>query len=115
MGVPYERQIYGEGGLDKARWGLLSAPRVESWSGWIFANLDPGAPSLDEYLDGAKWYLEFYTKKSEAGLEVMGTPQRWVISANWKLAAGNFIGDGYHTAFTHSSTVETGILPVPGP
>ena len=32
-------------------------------------------------------------ERERAGLEVVGAPQRWVVSANWKLGADNFIGD----------------------
>ncbi len=39
-------------------------------------------------------------------------PQRWVIDANWKTGADNFVGgDGYHTVMTHRSMCELGLLP----
>ena len=108
IGVPHEKQIYDDEELNKEDIRLISLPRVESHEGWIFGNLDPGAPSLPEYLGDLRWYLRLYTHKSDAGLEVIGTPQRWVVRANWKLGASNFIGDGYHTSTTHLSTVHTG-------
>jgi phenylpropionate dioxygenase-like ring-hydroxylating dioxygenase large terminal subunit len=61
------------------------------------------------------WYLDFYLKKSPAGLEVVGAPQRWIMPADWKLAAENFIGDGYHTQSTHMSTIKAGIMRVKSP
>lgn len=42
-------------------------------------------------------------------------PQRWVVSANWKLGTDNFIGDDYHVAITHRSVMDAGTLPVPNP
>lgn len=115
VGVPHEEKVYGKRGVDKDRWGLLSAPQVESWKGWVFANLDHNAPPLDDYLGGMKWYLEFYTNRSEAGLEVVGVPQRWVMKANWKLGTENFIGDDYHVSITHLGAMQAGILGVPDP
>ncbi|ADG07540.1 aromatic ring-hydroxylating oxygenase subunit alpha [Kyrpidia tusciae] len=113
IGVPFQREVYGEEGLNKNEWPLVPAPRVASIYGLIFANLDPEAPPLDQWLGDAKFYLDFYFKKSLVGMEVVGGPQRWIFPSNWKLGADNFVGDAYHTAFTHRSTVEVGILGVP--
>jgi len=112
-GVPHESEIYAAAELDKTQFGLLPAPRTDSYRGWIFASLDPQAPELKEYLGDMLWYLEFYTNKSDAGLAVVGAPQRWVVHANWKLGSSNFIGDGYHTSTTHFSAVKVGIIPGP--
>ncbi|PTQ50856.1 MAG: aromatic-ring-hydroxylating dioxygenase, alpha subunit [Hydrogenibacillus schlegelii] len=113
IGVPFQKEAYGDDGLAKEEWPLVPAPRVESIYGMIFGNLDPNAEPLEQWLGDAKFYLDFYFKKSSQGMEVFGAPQRWIFPANWKLGADNFIGDAYHTAFTHRSTVETGILGVP--
>ncbi|RAQ94167.1 aromatic ring-hydroxylating dioxygenase subunit alpha [Thermogemmatispora tikiterensis] len=112
IGVPFHREVYGTEGLQRGEWPLISV-RLESYEGLLFVNLDPEAVPLREYLGEATFYLDFYLKKSTAGLEVRGAPDRWIFPANWKLGADNFIGDAYHTAFTHRSTVEVGILPVP--
>jgi PAH dioxygenase large subunit len=112
-GVPHQEQIYGAAELNRAELGLLRAPKSDSHRGWIFASLDDQAPPLKEYLGDMLWYLDFYTNKSEAGLTVVGAPQRWVVNANWKLGASNFIGDGYHTTTTHFSAVKIGIIPGP--
>lgn len=112
-GVPYQEQVYGAAEVDKANFGLLPAPKSDGYRGWIFASLDAEAPPLATYLGDMLWYLEFYTNKSDAGLCVVGAPQRWVVHANWKLGAGNFIGDGYHTSTTHFSAVKIGIVPGP--
>jgi PAH dioxygenase large subunit len=112
-GVPHQDEIYGEGEINRADLGLLPAPSSDSYRGWIFASLDANAPPLMDYLGDMAWYLDFYTDKSEAGLEVIGAPHRWIVNANWKLGASNFIGDGYHTTTTHFSTVKIGILPGP--
>ena len=48
VGVPGFKDYYHED-LDREEWGLVSAPKVESYHGFVFATLDPEAPALDEY------------------------------------------------------------------
>jgi phenylpropionate dioxygenase-like ring-hydroxylating dioxygenase large terminal subunit len=108
-GVPYAQNIFG-GNFDRSRWGLMEVPRLECYEGLIFASLDPQVMPLREYIGDAAWYLDFYLKKSAAGLEVVGPPHRWVVSADWKLGADNFSGDGYHTGVAHRAAVMTGLL-----
>ncbi len=49
VGVPGFKEVYHEE-LDKESWGLIKAAKVDSYKGFIFANMDPEAPELDEYL-----------------------------------------------------------------
>jgi phenylpropionate dioxygenase-like ring-hydroxylating dioxygenase large terminal subunit len=114
-GVPFQKEAYGPEGLDKDEWAMTPAPRVGIYEGMIFASLNPDIPELPEYIGDMGWYLDFYLKKSPAGLEVVGAPQRWIMPADWKLAAENFIGDGYHTQSTHMSTIKAGIMRVKSP
>lgn len=97
--------------LDKNEWGLVQAPQVEEYNGLVFATFDSGAPSLSDYLGGAKWYLDISTKRSDAGLEVIGTPHRWIVPSNWKLPADQFVGDTAHFPFTHVSAFGLGTWP----
>ncbi|WP_150117951.1 Rieske 2Fe-2S domain-containing protein, partial [Meiothermus taiwanensis] len=99
VGVPAEREAFGPG-FDKAEWGLRPIPRLEVFDGMIFGNLDPQAPPLEEWLGEIRWYLELVTKRSPAGLEVLGPPQRWVVNTDWKLALETFLSDSYHTLMT---------------
>jgi phthalate 3,4-dioxygenase subunit alpha len=112
-GVPFHRDAYG--GEDVLATGgrtLLPAPRVGTYNGLIFASLDEDAPDLEDYLGGFAFFLDLYTRQSEGGIEVRG-PQRWIVEANWKIAAENFAGDSYHTPVTHSSVVEIGLFGEP--
>lgn len=112
-GVPHHKDAYGgKRGLLKEEMNLLSPPGVGIHNGMIFASLDEDAPSLDEYLGGFKFFLDFYTRQSEAGLEVKG-PQRWRVDSNWKIGAENFAGDTYHTPHTHQSVVDIGLFREP--
>ena len=106
--VPAKKDGYRQ--LDISQWGLFAAPKVESYCGLVFANLDPEAASLDDYLGSYKWYLDIQFKLSEGGMEVIGEPHRWMVDANWKQGAENFCGDSSHTQMTHRSVIDVGIV-----
>ncbi|WP_067929421.1 aromatic ring-hydroxylating oxygenase subunit alpha [Alicyclobacillus shizuokensis] len=110
IGVTLGNKVYGEE-LKREEWGLRKIPRVESYLGMIFGNLDPNAEPLSEYLGDMKWYLQMLVGRTPNGVEVVGAPQRWVVDANWKVTYENFAGDPYHVVTTHSSTVEVDISP----
>lgn len=113
VGLPFHAEAYGgEEGFSKRGQTLLPAPSMEIINGLIFVNLDPNAEPLREYLGDFAFYLDFYTRQSEEGLEVHG-PQRWRVKANWKIGAENAAGDSYHTPQTHRSVVEIGLFREP--
>lgn len=99
IGVPYLKEGY-EGRLKRKEWGLVQA-RVDTYAGLVFATFDPEAPSLDEYLGDFRFYLDLYLKQGVAGSEVHGPPDHWITETDWKIAAENFAGDGYHTPVAH--------------
>ena len=109
---------YGE--LDQSKWGLVPVAQLDSYKGLVFATFDRDAPPLLDYLGDATRYLDIYYDRREGGVEVIGGIYKWVIPANWKVPAENFIGDGYHTSWSHLSAVTTGfggdyrVSPNPG-
>ncbi|MEH7226575.1 Rieske 2Fe-2S domain-containing protein [Bacillus sp. JJ1566] len=109
IGIVAGNKVYGEE-MCKAEWNLRQVPRVESYQGMIFGNLNVNAENLEDYLGDMKWYLDMLLGRS-GGMEVRGLPQRWVAKANWKATAENFAADPYHVQTTHRSTVEMGISP----
>jgi phenylpropionate dioxygenase-like ring-hydroxylating dioxygenase large terminal subunit len=94
--------------LDRAAWGLIPVAQLDTYQGLIFATFDPAAPALRAYLGDAAWYLDVLLDRRAGGTEVIG-PHRWVLAANWKTAAENFGGDGYHIPFTHQSGRQVGV------
>lgn len=104
IGVPMARQAYRE--LDKSRWGLVPAARVDAIHGLVFASLDPDAPDLLDYLGPLAWYLDIFFGLDSRGVTVLGEPHRWTVGCNWKLPADNFAGDDYHTLTLHKSIWE---------
>ena len=112
IGVPDE-ESYG-GSFDKCDHGLVRAPRVESYRGFIFVNFDPGAVDLTTYLAGAREYIDDLVDASDIAASVLGErdsnggdslavlrgSHQYGIKANWKLLVENSM-DGYHLAPTH--------------
>jgi phenylpropionate dioxygenase-like ring-hydroxylating dioxygenase large terminal subunit len=101
VGVPGFKEVYHEE-LDRENWGLIRA-KVESYEGFIFATLDPDAPSLDEYLgDVGRLAIDFFNGRGD--MKVVGGVQKWKLAVNWKFAVDN-IWDWYHVAVTHASAM----------
>ncbi len=102
VGVPYEERYRN---LDKRRWGLHPVARVESYKGMIFGSFDPEAPPLLDYLGDMAWYLDLILDRREGGIELVGGVQKWVIEANWKFGAENFVQDMHHVGPTHAAAI----------
>jgi len=102
IGVPYFNEGY-RGELDRERWGLLEVPRLSTYGGLIFGCWDETAVDLETYLGSLRWYLDILLERPLGGLEVIHGQQRYVIAANWKIAAENFTGDTYHLPYSHGS------------
>jgi len=112
-GLPFHQDAYGgEAGFRRKDQRLLPAPGLDTYNGLIFICLDPDAEPLPDFLGDFRFYLDYYTRQSGAGIELRG-PQRWRIKANWKIGAENFAGDMYHTPQTHASVVEIGLFREP--
>ncbi len=101
--IPQERQVKRR--PDKRRLGLKKVPRVESWNGMIFGSFDEEIEPLDDYLGDMKYYLGAFFDRFPEGVEFVGSPQRWVIQANWKLPMENQLGDVNHGPFLHASII----------
>ena len=101
--IPQERQV--EGRVDKSGLGLKKVPRVESWNGMVFGSFDEGIESLADYLGDMRFYLDAFFGRFPDGVEFVGSPQRWVIDANWKLPMENQLGDVNHGPFLHASVI----------
>lgn len=113
VGLPFHADAYGgENGFSRKGQALLPAPALDTYNGLIFISMDPAAPPLADYLGDFRFYLDYYTRQSDRGIELRG-PQRWRIRANWKIGAENFAGDMYHTPHTHTSVVEIGLFREP--
>jgi 3-phenylpropionate/trans-cinnamate dioxygenase alpha subunit len=104
VNVPNEADAY-HGEIDKSQWGLVQVAQIDTYKGLIFATFDPTAPSLVEYLGDATFYIDSWADLVPGGIEVLPGTIKWVIEGNWKVAAEQFAGDGYHAPVTHSSSL----------
>jgi phenylpropionate dioxygenase-like ring-hydroxylating dioxygenase large terminal subunit len=95
------------GGLDQSKWGLIEVPKVASYGGFIFANWDAGAVSLDEYLGDMRYYFDnAFGRLYAGGVEMSPVKQRVMSNHNWKIAADNG-SDLYHFGITHAGGIGT--------
>ena len=98
--VPGEEEAY-YGELNKAELGLIQA-KVEVYAGIVFATWAQDAPSLEDYLGDARWYLDTQFNRRDCGMIAIG-PQKWTEPVNWKTVVDN-CSDNYHVPTTHGAT-----------
>src|SRR3954466_13143987 len=53
--------------FDRKDWGLKEAPRVEASHGFVFLNFDAHAMPLEDYLAGAREYIDLVLDQSPSG------------------------------------------------
>ncbi len=99
--VPGEQEAY-YGALNKSELGLIEA-KSDTYAGIIFATWDHDAPSLEEFLGDARWYMDTVFNRSDAGMIALG-PQKWIENCNWKTPVDN-CSDNYHVPISHMSSV----------
>ena len=105
VGVPGFKEVYHEE-LDRENWGLIKAAQVETYKGFIFANMDPEAIGLNDYLGGVgRMGLDLLAERGD--LFVVPGIQKYTIPCNWKLAVDN-VYDWYHPQLTHASSTMSG-------
>ena len=97
MSVP-RVEAYGAG-FRLADHGLVEVPRVEHFKGMVFANLDPHACTLAEFLGTAAPYLGEVAQYQGEDLVAVGA-YRYTYPANWKLLMENTLDD-YHAEYLH--------------
>jgi nitrite reductase/ring-hydroxylating ferredoxin subunit len=98
VGVPGFKEVYHEE-LDRESWGLIRG-RCETYKGFVFGNLDPEAPGLQEYLGDARFAFDFFADRAD--LQVAPGIAKFMMNANWKFAGDNST-DQYHAFITHAS------------
>ena len=97
------QELFDASGMDRSRHGMHRVPQVASYKGLVFGNLDPEAPSLDDYLGDFRYYLDVMLDMDGQGTEFIGGCVKSVINCNWKVPTENFVGDIYHALWTHDS------------
>jgi phenylpropionate dioxygenase-like ring-hydroxylating dioxygenase large terminal subunit len=91
--------------LDKAEFGLVKV-RTESYNGMIFATLNDSIESLDDFLGGAKKWIDLFMKQGGGyPIKAMGD-HRFRFPGNWKIQLENTT-DAYHFPIVHKSFISS--------
>jgi phenylpropionate dioxygenase-like ring-hydroxylating dioxygenase large terminal subunit len=104
IGMPYAAG-YGRN-LDRRRFSLVKAARVERYRGLVFASLSPEVEPLTDYLASAKYYIDLFMDLSpEGSVDAHCGAHKYGYDGNWKFQMENGV-DGYHANFVHQSFFE---------
>ena len=76
--------------------------------------MNPDAPSLSDYLGGAKKPIDEWLDRNPGSRVVVCEANRLKFKGNWKLAYDN-AADGYHVVFSHRSLLEMENRLLPDP
>lgn len=85
----------GVQGFDRANCALPRF-RAEVWNELVFVCLDPGAPSLAEFLGDL---LPMLSKRDYRGFR-LAERKEWYLDCNWKVYVDNYL-EGYHIPIVH--------------
>jgi len=111
VGMPGEEAFY-RGNLDKKQWGLTPAAKVESYRGFVFATLDPTAPSLEDYLGWVgRLGIDFIA--SQGDIEFLDGVHKNRVKCNWKIAVDNLY-DWYHVKVSHGTALKLRVVAEEG-
>lgn len=80
----------------------LPEARVGTWGGFVFVNLDPRAPALEEYLEDLPWHFAQWPLEDR----FVSAHVVRVLPCNWKVALEAFI-EAYHTVAVHPQLLRT--------
>ncbi|NVK20498.1 MAG: aromatic ring-hydroxylating dioxygenase subunit alpha [Methylocystaceae bacterium] len=101
--VPKEEEY--EGVFEKKDFPLIKV-RHETYQGMIFATLNPEIEPLEDFLGGAKKWIDLFMKQSGGyPMKVLGD-HRFRFPGNWKIQLENTT-DAYHFPVVHKSFVSS--------
>ncbi|MDN3028102.1 Rieske 2Fe-2S domain-containing protein [Streptomyces sp. S.PB5] len=98
-GIPYPDGY--EGVVDKKDFALKSL-RTESYGGLVFATMNDGIETLEDFLADARMWIDRFMKQGGGfPVKVLGK-HRFKFHGNWKIQLENTT-DGYHFPIVHRS------------
>ncbi len=106
-GIPHP-DGYAETGFNREdpQYSMQPLARYDSYRGFVFASMDPGAPDLVTWLGGAAEVLDNLCDRSPEGeVEVAGGVLRYRHECNWKMFLEN-LNDTMHPMIVHRSVVD---------
>ena len=104
--VPLHHGYPREFDPDNPKTAMVSAARVKSYRGFVFASESADGPSLEEFLGYMTTSFDDMIDRSPDGeIEVAGGTFQHAYEANWKLYLENLC-DAAHPLFTHRSSID---------
>lgn len=98
--IPHEADWQGQISPERTALGRV---QVNTWGGWLWINLDPGAGPLRDWLEPAATLLEPFRLQ-----DMRCRWRKWLVfDCNWKVALEAF-NETYHVATTHPEFMEFG-------
>lgn len=97
---------YRAADLDRMGTDLRPIAQFGSYKGFLFGCLDADASPLDDFLGGARPFIDLMADQAPDGMEVLRGESRYIMEANWKLQTENST-DGYHVATVHRNFATT--------
>jgi phenylpropionate dioxygenase-like ring-hydroxylating dioxygenase large terminal subunit len=111
-GVPAPRGYAKSADLTDPAFALKSAPRVDSYRGFIFASMSPDGPGLADYLGDIAAALDNVADRAPDGeVEFAGGVVRQEFAGNWKMHMENAC-DLVHPGFVHVSAVDATVAHI---
>jgi 3-phenylpropionate/trans-cinnamate dioxygenase alpha subunit len=110
LACPCHHWLYNSHGqlLGEPPHALGEIARVSQYKGLLFANRDPDAAPLADWLGHYAGYLDLILDRRPGGVEAYGHDAfRWTIDANWKLPVDAFCGDIYRDMPLSSTSLQT--------
>lgn len=99
-------EAYRAADLERMGTGLRPIEQFAGYKGFLFGCLDADAPPLEDFLGGAKPFIDLMADQAPDGMEVLRGESRYVMEANWKFQTENST-DGYHVATVHRNFATT--------
>ena len=90
--------------FDDENHDLAEVARFGEYRGFLFASLNPDAPSLEDHLGETRKLLDLVVDKSPDGVELVPGRVVFTYAANWKMQLEN-CSDQYHFTSTHPSYI----------
>lgn len=104
--VPLQHGYPGHFDPNDPKTAMVSAPRVESYRGFVFASLSADGPPLADFLGYMTTsFDDMVDRAPDGGIEVAGGVFRHAFDGNWKLYLENLC-DAAHPLFVHQSSIE---------
>lgn len=105
VGVPLRKGYPANFDLKATSLRMASAPRVDSYRGFVFASFSQDGETLDSHLGVLKASIDDIVDRAPDGeIALDSGVHKYRYRGNWKLQVENSV-DGYHAAFAHESTV----------